>query len=85
MQRISLARVEGFRSGKEEGQAKATPTSGGLGEEEVGTRVKAIMNQAYQNLAAKFKTKDSFETKEILAILVSVIKVGLLLMNESFS
>lgn len=74
-QRISLARNEGFHAGKEEGNLSDTPSSGGLGEEEVGTRVKAIMNQAYQNLAAKFKAKDSFETKEILSILVSVIKV----------
>ena len=69
---MSAAREEGLRKGKE-----APPTSGGggLGEEEVSTRVKAIMNQAYQTLAGKFKAKESFETKEILAILVSVIKV----------
>ena len=34
------------------------------------------MNQSYQTLAGKFKSKESFESKEILAILVNVIKVG---------
>ena len=38
-------------------------------------KVKAIMNQTYQTLATKFKTRESFETKEILSILVTTIKV----------
>lgn len=41
----------------------------------MGTKVKSIMNQAYQKMASKFKTKDSYDSKEILAILVGIIKV----------
>ena len=42
---------------------------------EIGTKVKAIMNQAYQMMATKFRAKENFETKEILSIVVNVIKV----------
>ncbi len=73
---MSSARDEGYLRGKEAGRAEAPPTSGGQGGGDVGTRVKAIMNQSYQTLAGKFKSKESFESKEILAILVNVIKVG---------
>ena len=53
---------------------KTPPTSSGSGED-VGLKVKSIMNQAYQKMAAKFKTKDSYESKEILGVIVSVVKV----------
>ena len=43
--------------------------------EDVATKVKSIMNQAYQMMAAKFKTKDSYSSQEILAIIVGVVKV----------
>ena len=43
---------------------------------DVATKVKSIMNQAYQMMATKFKTKDTYPSKEILAVIVSVIKVG---------
>ncbi len=53
-----------------------TPTSAaGAPKEEVGTKVKSIMNQAYQMMVAKFKTKDSYQSKEILTIIVGVVKV----------
>lgn len=45
--------------------------------EDVSTKVKSIMNQAYQMMAAKFKTKDSYQSKEILSIIVTVVKVSL--------
>ena len=48
---------------------------GGGSKEDVGTKVKSIMNQAYQMMAAKFKTKDSYQSKEILSIIVAVVKV----------
>ena len=51
-------------------------TGGPAPKEDVGTKVKSIMNQAYQMMAAKFKTKDSYESKEILAIIVSIVKVS---------
>ncbi len=51
------------------------PPPVGVSPEEVQTRVKAIMNQTYQVMATRFKTKESFETREILSILVTSIKV----------
>lgn len=50
-------------------------TGGGASKDDVGTKVKSIMNQAYQMMAAKFKTKESYDSKEILAIIVGVVKV----------
>ena len=47
--------------------------------EDVSTKVKSIMNQAYQMMAAKFKTKDTYQSKEILAVIVGVVKVRRLL------
>ena len=55
----------------------APATGGGASKEEVATKVKAIMNQAYQTLAAKYKAKETFQSKEILSILVAAIKVGI--------
>ena len=49
----------------------ASATSSG----DVTIKVKAIMNQAYQSMASKFKTKDSYSSKEILGIIVAIIKV----------
>ncbi len=49
--------------------------------EDVTTKVKSIMNQAYQMMAAKFKTKDSYSSQEILAIIVGVVKVRDLCMH----
>lgn len=43
---------------------------------DISSKVKGIMNQAYQMLASKFKAKDSYTTREILGIIVAVIKVG---------
>ena len=54
----------------------APAAGGGASKEEVATKVKAIMNQAYQTLAAKYKAKETFQSKEILSILVAAIKVG---------
>lgn len=53
------------------------PPPVGVSQEEVQTKVKAIMNQTYQVMATRFKVKESFETKEILSILVASIKVSL--------
>ena len=47
--------------------------------EDVNAKVKAIMNHAFQMMSGKFKTKDSYQSKEILAIIVNVIRVRLLL------
>ena len=54
----------------------APAAGGGASKAEVATKVKAIMNQAYQTLATKYKAKETFQSKEILAILVAAIKVG---------
>lgn len=84
LQRISLARSEGYREGQAAVQRETPrtqavtsvpPTASGVSLEEVQMKVKAIMNQTYQTLASKFKTRESFETKEILSILVTTIKV----------
>ena len=81
---MSLARSEGFKEGqaavqRETPQTQAVPSAppmaGGVSPEEVQMKVKAIMNQTYQTLATRFKTQESFETKEILNILVTTIKV----------
>ena len=53
----------------------AIGNSGAGPREDVGTKVKSIMNQAYQMMAAQFKTKDSYESKEILSIIVAIVKV----------
>ena len=42
-------------------------------------RVKAIMNQAYQTLASKFKAKDQFSSQEILSVLMATIRVSIVL------
>ncbi len=63
----SVAAVKKAESSR--GGASA-PASG-----DVATKVKAIMNQAYQMMASKFKTKDSYTSKEILGINVGIIKV----------
>ena len=42
---------------------------------DVSTKVKSIMNQAFQMMSGKFKTKDSYLSKEILGIVMNVIKV----------
>ena len=52
-------------------QSEAKPPS----TEEVQAMVKTIMNQTYQTLATKFKAKETFESKEILSILLATIKV----------
>ena len=78
LQRVSVAREEGLKEGqsKRASPAAAAGGGGGASQEEVATKVKAIMNQAYQTLAAKYKAKETFQSKEILAILVAAIKVG---------
>ena len=73
-QRVSAAREEGLKQGQSSA-ARATPAAG-ASKEEVATKVKAIMNQAFQTLSAKYKAKATFESKEILSILVTAIKVG---------
>ncbi len=52
---------------------KTSPSTGSG--EDVGPKVKSIMNQAYQKMSAKFQTKDSYESKEILGVIVNVVKV----------
>ena len=47
----------------------ATPTS------DVQQQVKSIMNQTYQLLAARFRSKESFPSAEILSTLLATIKV----------
>ena len=78
LQRVSVAREEGLKEGqsKRASPAAAAGGGGGASQEEVATKVKAIMNQAYQTLAAKYKAKETFQSKEILSILVTAIKVG---------
>ena len=82
-----MAREEGFKAGQESGlkagqaavqrevpllqAAPPAPPSA----EEVQRKVKTIMNQTYQALASKFRGKESFQSKEILTILVNTIKV----------
>ena len=39
-------------------------------------KVKGIMNEVYQSLAVKLKAKESFQSKEVLATALSVIKVS---------
>lgn len=53
----------------------AMGTTAARPKEDVGTKVKSIMNQAYQMMAAKFKAKDSYQSREILGIIVAVVKV----------
>ena len=74
---MSLAKTESYQAGYQEGQ-QATPTvsTPSVGEEEIGRRVKAIMNQAYQTMAAKLKAKEEFERSEVLSMLLSTIKVS---------
>ena len=80
-QRISSARSEGYQEGQAAAQKEvaqtqaAAPTTASVPPEVIQMKVKAIMNQTYQTLATKFKTRESFETKEILNILVTTIKV----------
>ena len=69
-----MAREEGFRTGKQAAGSKPTP-SAAAGGEDVSTKVKGIMNQAYQMMASEFKKKESFETQQILKIVVTTIKV----------
>ncbi len=54
------------------------PPPEGVPQEEVQRKIKAIMNQTYQVMAARFKAKPSFESKEILTILITSIKVRLM-------
>lgn len=79
-QRLSVAQSESYDAGYREGQ-KATPSDqppssgGGLSEEEVGRRVKSIMNHTYQTMSSKLKVKEEFERSEVLSLLLSTIKV----------
>ena len=79
IQRVSVAREEWLKEGQSTRASPAAAGGGGGGrgvsQEEVATKVKAIMNQAYQTLAAKYRAKETFQSKEILAILVAAIKV----------
>ena len=86
-QQLSSMKEEAYRAGQEAARQQAPPTitstlqqappSDGVSMEQIQTKVKVIMNQAYQTMAMKFKAKKSFETKEILSILVASIKVSL--------
>lgn len=51
-------------------------STSGASAQDVSTKVKTIMNQTYQMMSSKFKTKDSYQSKEILVLIVNVIKVG---------
>ena len=88
---LKAGQESGFRAGQESGfkagqtavqkevpllhAAPPAPPSAPPSAEEVQRKVKTIMNQAYQSLASKFRGKESFQSKEILTILVNTIKV----------
>ena len=86
IQRVSVAREEGLKEGQ---STRASPAAagggGGVSQEEVATKVKAIMNQAYQTLATKYRAKETFQSKEILSILVAAIKVQMCVFIFVFS
>lgn len=73
---LKEGREAGFKAGQasvERGvaQLSATPTSA-----DVQQQVKSIMNQTYQLLAARFRSKESFPSAEILTTLLATIKVS---------
>ena len=75
---MAAARDEGFKTGFREGQ-KTTPTDSApssASEEEVGRRVKTIMNHTYQTVAERLKSKEEFQRSEVLSVLLATIKVG---------
>ena len=86
IQRVSVAREEGLKEGQStRASPAATGGGGGVSQEEVATKVKAIMNQAYQTLATKYRAKETFQSKEILSILVAAIKVQMCVFIFVFS
>ena len=72
---LKSAREEGYRTGFEAG--KASGGGGGASFAEVSAKVKSIMNKTYQMLAASFKKKASFTSKEALDITLAAIRVSI--------
>ena len=72
---MAAAREEGFQAGLQEAMPTSSAPSS-VGEEEVGKRVKSIMNHTYQIMAERLKTKEEFPRSEVLSLLLATIKVG---------
>lgn len=73
---FTAGKQAGYKAEVERETPQMAPQTAPPSPEEVQMKVKAIMNQTYQTLAAKFKTKETFESREILSILVTTIKVA---------
>ena len=79
LQRVRLAKDEGYKSGKAavsretlvQGAAPAPPPS----DKEIESRVKGIMSKVYQQLLAKFSKKSEYSVEEIKSILMTTIRV----------
>ena len=64
---VSEAQGQGFKEGFDAGK-KAS-------DEDATSQVKRIMNTVYQKMAAEFKKKENFTSKEVLSITLGTIRV----------
>ena len=76
VQMCAAAREEGYRAGVQETPPTGHTPSSAVGEEEVGKRVKSIMNMTYQTMTERLKSKEEFQRSEVLSLLLATIKVG---------
>ena len=89
LQRIKVAKDEGYQTGKDEGyhagkaaisrevlvQAAPPPTAPPQSDKERESKVKGIMSKVYQQLMSKF-SKKNYPVEEIKAIIMTTIRVS---------
>ena len=89
LQRIKVAKDEGYQTGKDEGyhagkaavsqevlvQAAPPPTAPPPSDKEIESKVKGIMSKVYQQLMSKF-SKKNYPVEEIKAIIMTTIRVS---------